>query len=446
MNFPKVLIVGQSFDNYTGPGITNTNLFSDWPYETIAIISSTINENWKICGLQYLIGQDEAAKCFPFSLLQDGHPSIIINKEKIISEKIISPKTEILKEQKLFKRQILRNILKSILNFIGIFLLFNRLKLSDKLSMFIQDFQPDIIYTQLASIELIYLVNQIHEKHKVPIALHIMDDWPVMIHKTGLLGHYWNARTQSAFVNLINKSSVHLSISEAMSIEYKHRYGKDWVAFHNPIDRTFMNTNEKENLALEYNLNRLLYIGRIGKVNEESILFIAQTIIEMNTHKKNIEFVIYTKDFKHEKLNKLATNNCIKIFQDVPHNSVPFILKSAGVLILPLDFSKYSQKFARFSMPSKATEYMASGVPVIVFGPLQNALTIYASEKKWGFVVTQEDRNLLQNAIVELLNNNDLRHKMVTNATSMVLKNHIAENVREMFRKALSLKNDFIES
>ena len=35
--YPHVLLFGHSFNNYTGMGITLTNLFADWPRENIAV-------------------------------------------------------------------------------------------------------------------------------------------------------------------------------------------------------------------------------------------------------------------------------------------------------------------------------------------------------------------------------------------------------------------------
>ncbi len=442
MNFPRVLIIGQIFDNCTGGGITLSNLFYNWPPENIAIISGMKNEDWTFCGLQYLIGNDETAKPWPFSLLQERTPSTIVrNGEKSILESDNMNKTIITKNKSLIIKQILLNHIRRILYFAGISLFFKKTKLSKKLSEFIEEFQPELIYTQLSSLELISFVGKIYEKYKIPLAIHIMDDWPVMINKTGLLGIYWNKRSNLAFCKLINISSVQLSISDAMSSAYKQRYGKNWIAFHNPIDKSFINTNKTEDSALTYNSNRILYMGRIGNANEESIFFIIHTIIDLTLQNKNIEFVIYTQDYMNKRLIKLAYNKCIKILPDVLHKIVPSILRSAGALILPLDFSKSSQKFARYSMPTKATEYMASGVPVLIFAPSEHAVTKYAQAEDWGYVVDQEDKILLQEGIIELLNNQELRTRLIANAKSTVRKNHDAEKVREKFREVLSLNN-----
>jgi glycosyltransferase involved in cell wall biosynthesis len=90
-------------------------------------------------------------------------------------------------------------------------------------------------------------------------------------------------------------------------------------------------------------------------------------------------------------------------------------------------------------MPTKATEYMASEVPVLVFAPAGNAVTEYAREKDWGYVVDKEDKNLLQKGIVEILTNQGLRNRIIKNARNTILVKHDADNVREQFRRVLTI-------
>jgi glycosyltransferase involved in cell wall biosynthesis len=438
MDYPRVLIVGQTFDTNTGPGITNSNLFRGWPYENIAIISSKENENWSVCGLQYLIGHDETAKAWPFSLLQGAGHSRIIRKEKETTpEGQNSTKNNPAVTQPPTTKQILRKFFKGIMNWAGLFLFISKINLSDNIIAFIEEFQPDVVYTQLSTHELICFADEIHEKLKLPVAIHIMDDWPVTVYRTGLLGSYWNKRTHSEFRKLIAKASVLLSISDEMSREYTRRYGREWIAFHNPVDDLFINRKDSETDNPSYNPDRILYLGRIGRANEESILFIISAVIELSRERPGLEFVVYTRDNTDERLVKFSEHPCIKILPEIPHQSVPAALRSAGLLILPLDFSKDSRMFARYSMPSKASEYMSSGVPVLVFAPPENAVTKYAQERDWGYIVDRQDKDLLKKGITELMDNKELRNKIISNATETAFNNHHADSVRKRFREVL---------
>lgn len=438
MKYPKVLLISQIFDKSTGPGITITNLFRHWPYDNIAIISSKKNENWSLCGLQYLLGDEEKVKIWPFSLLQDHSVSRIIRMDK--NENLTIANSYKIEKKNNYK-YILKIFIKKILNYFGIFLLLNKIYISESLSKFIYNFKPDIIYTQLSSIEIIRFVDEINQQYGIPIAIHIMDDWPAIVHKKGLLGFYWNRKTNLLFQKLIKKSSVLMTISDAMSVEYKHRYGFEWLSFHNPVENIFLHIDDSDDFEQFSKKNRILYLGRIGIANEESIIFIINAIIKLNIENHNIEFYLYTRDYNNKKLIKFFNNRWIKILPDVPHSAVPSLLRKASVLILPLDFNKFSKRFARFSMPTKATEYMASGVPVLVFAPSGNAMTEYARDSGWGYVVDKKDMKFLQKGILDLFNNRDLRTKLVKNAKETIIKNHVSENVRNNFRKTLLLNN-----
>jgi glycosyltransferase involved in cell wall biosynthesis len=444
MNFPRVLIIGQVFDNHTGSGITLTNLFLNWPLENIAVISGNMNEDWSICGLQYVIGYDEIAKQWPVSLLQERTPSTIIRKEKKST-----PGSEdsyintFSKGKKLTLKQIFITSIKDVLNYAGIRLFFNRTKLSPKLSQFIEDFKPELIYTQLSSLDLIDFVGEIHEKYSTPIAIHIMDDWPVMVHKTGLLGFYWNIKTNKAFRILINKASVFLTISDAMSKEYNRRYGKNWIAFHNPVNPEILS---KEILKNDKSPScfKIMYRGRIGSGINKSLVCLIRNIETLVNSGQNIKIQLGIRE-EEFKTMRLDQYKCTELLPQLPYKEVYLSLASADLLVIIYDFDKKSREYMKFSMPTKATEYMASGVSILVFAPSENAVSKYAREENWGYVVDKDENKLIQEGIMELLNNQELRTRLIDNARKTVLKNHDAEKIREKFRQELSLNKKGLE-
>ena len=80
--FPKVLIFGQTFNDFSGGGITLTNLFEDWPVEDLAVISYPFmfhNSSTGVCRNYYQIGEEELAWRFPFSLIKQKFSSGKLN-------------------------------------------------------------------------------------------------------------------------------------------------------------------------------------------------------------------------------------------------------------------------------------------------------------------------------------------------------------------------------
>ena len=76
ITFPKVLIIGQPFNNNTGGGITLKNLFSGWSREKIAVacssylLSNNIDTNISNKNTYYQL-EDKGGKIkFPFKFVE----------------------------------------------------------------------------------------------------------------------------------------------------------------------------------------------------------------------------------------------------------------------------------------------------------------------------------------------------------------------------------------
>jgi hypothetical protein len=166
-----------------------------------------------------------------------------------------------------------------------------RYAISKEVLDWINDYSPDIIYSQLSNIELISFVNDLQRKLMLPVAIHMMDDWPVTIRKPGFFQTYWHKRIDREFRYLLSKATVLMSISESMSVEYLKRYGYSFVPFHNPIDMKFWGAFSKTS----YSANTpfvILYAGRIGTGIKHCLLDIAEAIKALASAAVKIEFHI----------------------------------------------------------------------------------------------------------------------------------------------------------
>ena len=98
--------------------------------------------------------------------------------------------------------------------------------------------------------------------------------------------------------------------------------------------------------------------------------------------------------------------------------------------------TKKSINFLRYSFPTKVSEYMVSGTPVLVYGDVQTGLTKYALKEKWAYVVTENKKEKLVKAINDLFNNEDLRKQLGSHAQGIALAREDANIVKDEFRKS----------
>ena|ERR1035437_3348425 len=430
MELPKVLIIGQSFNNDTGGGITLSNLFKGWDRDKIAVACSSYflldNIDTEVCNTYYQLGEKEHKWAFPFNYLQRRYTSGIIK----FSEKKIQNLT--INKSK-FRISIIQNILYPILRYIGLFYFINRTILSADFCKWLDEYNPDVIYDQPTSRGGILFGLAVKSYLKKPLILHVMDDWPSTLIDSGLFKNYWRRKIDHELRSLLDKASLLMSISDEMANEYKTRYNKDFITFHNTIDVDFWKKYQRNSYDLNEDLT-ILYAGRIGLGIDTSLELFAKSVQGINEELKlSIKFVIQTQD----------KPSWIKKYKNVIHNSfvsyddLPKIFAESDLLLLPYDFSDDSIKFIKYSMPTKVPEYMITGTPIILFAPEVTAVVKYAKKYEWAKVITQNDINEVSNAIKQLITNKELREKYAKNAISIAEKNYNSIDVTNRFRNVI---------
>ena len=382
----------------------------------------------------YRLGTEEVKPQFPLNVIKRKYKSgpLNINENNKFNNNPIESKKRLI---------VFRIIVEKLFQDFGLYTLLSKLVLSDKVLRWINDFNPDIIYTQLSTLELIRFVYNIKKVTNKPLAIHIMDDWPEYLpDKIIVLKRYWKRLIDREFKRLLNHTDYFFAISEGMVEEYKKRYNKEFIAFHNPIEVDKWLPYSKKSWETKSPI-RVLYTGRIGVANSNSILTICKTIEHLNkSHNTNIVLEIYTPNYRDRESIKLQKKySYIEVKRPVAHEQMPKLISSFDLLILPLDFDKKSIHFARLSMPTKASEYMVSGVPIVVFADKATFLVKHALKNKWSIVVDNNSIKSLSAAILNIIKSKKLRRELGENAKLFAINNYNTKKVLSKFETELNV-------
>ncbi len=126
--------------------------------------------------------------------------------------------------------------------------------------------------------------------------------------------------------------------------------------------------------------------------------------------------------------------------KSAPPDKIHGILKaSADIAFLPLSFNTNAPEIIRTATPGKFSQYLISGVPILVHAPSDSAIARYASATNTAFVVGNNDTSALAQAVVKLLTDQKLRERLVANSQKLFWKNHDA--VKNATRLKSILKN-----
>ncbi|MEO9892799.1 glycosyltransferase [Aurantibacter sp.] len=432
MPSPKILILNQPFVSDTGGGITLSNLFSKWDADQIAVASSGYLLTGDIaknrCSNYYQLGSEERKWIFPLNLFGRTYESGKVNLYNQFKEEVTPEEIETKSRSNFIEKYI-----SPIFHYSGLSHFISKTQLSPKFCSWLLEINPDVIYAQSSSREEILFCIAVQEFLKKPMVFHKMDDWLTLAGNKTFMKNYWRKKIDGEFKDLLNHSELVMSISDYMGEEYLRRYHKKFITFHNPIDIDFWKTGQRS----EYEINQsptIMYAGRIGLGIDNSLMTIASAIDAVNEQlNMSINFLIQAQDAP----DWLTDYKCTKHQHFVSYSNLPKVFGSADFMILPYDFDPDGLAFIKYSMPTKASEYMASGTPIIIFAPEDTALVQYAKKNDWAAVVTENNTEKLAIEIKDLIQNKHLREKIAHTARNLAEKRHNTDIVANEFKKCI---------
>jgi len=441
--YPRVLIIGHDFAPNTGDQATLSSLFKGWPRDRIAVAAqSRAIGTSGFAGHYYRFGVLEDRWVWPLSLIPrepwkisgPTAPAVAPGPEEtpipMVEDASGSPGSA---EP---AGSWLRHGGSAVLSATGAQELLRGLHLSDRFRQWLAEYQPDVIYTQLSSLRLVRLAKELLQDTGVPLVIHFMDDWPSTVYRRTLLGPILRSRLLPELEELIHQAAVLMAISDEMSREFEKRYGRGFHTYHNAVDlgewKQARRTSWEAREPLE-----VLYAGRIGTVNISSLLDVAQAVESLTQSGLGVRLTILSQDAGSPSASPLKGLPHVDVLPAIPHAGIPARLAAADILVLPLDFGEKAERFARFSMPSKTSEYMASGTPTVVYAPARNAVSRYATAEGWGRVVGKRSTRELTVALRSLAESAQERERLGRRAADLAFAHHDAHVVGEAFRRDL---------
>lgn len=422
--YPKVLVIGLSFETSTGSGITLTNQFKGWDPSKLAAAAENICIDESICKNNYTLGYAENKRRFPFNLIQKKNIS-----GQLTSEKVNSAPPQIQSNESFLKKAYLK-----LLQLAGLYYYSRNLKISPSFKAWVIDFQPDYIYTTANEPEVIRLVKEVQAITGSKIITHIWDDLiKNYFNQPGLFYQYRKNYNNKALLDLLNKSTLCLSISSAMGAEYYKRYGKKFKTFHNCLDFGANQYPSKEN----YKINgpfTILYAGRVGVGISDCLIDVCKAIEQLEVNK--FELHIQTTS-THIILDKLKVYSFVKVRPVVSYDEIKRILASADLLLLPYNFDKHSVELLRLSMPTKIPEYMISGTPILLYADEKMFITQFAKDNSIAYVLDNAKISDIARALEVLSVNEELRSRLGNDARNYAIQHFNAAHVRSDFRELL---------
>lgn len=387
-NYKKILFIDAALHKKDATGITLSNLFAFWPKENLFMIGPQGNiqlsqkEGYENT---YVLDNKDYYHRFPLGFILYTwrllRKKVSFSKSNETSDKSLEFSDSVDRTDKFS----LGSLFSLLFQRLGLDHLFFRNVISIELREWVINADPDYFYAVLSTRHSIFFAEELKKEFDKPLIIHIMDDWPAAIGSDSIFKNYWNKKINQEFKQLLVIVNKRVAISEAMAKEFESRFSGNWVYFHNPIDLDQWLPHQKKTISKHSDLIKIAYFGRIGRANEEALLRFIDSIKELNEmHLFSIQIDIYSSNILP---NTYLELDFIKVHGFIDHTEIPQVICSYDFLILPISFNDEDFTFSRLSIPTKLSEYLISGVPVIVFAPKETAVYKFAFKTNSAFLI-----------------------------------------------------------
>lgn len=421
-DFPRILVVtSNNFNLVTGGGITLTNLFRGWPHDRIANLhEDRTPEDLSVCRTFYRLSDAEIRWRWPFSLARPWYGRV---KERDTANR----------EEATQNRPPSRPWLSKIKHAVGDGVP-KYACLTERLMTWVQAFQPTLLYAFLGSLEQMDLTRRLAGRLRVPLVVHMMDDWPAVLYASSWLAPVLRPVVRRSLEELLGCAAARLAICDAMSREYEARYGYRFQAFQNALDTERWLPMSRT----DWKAGRPFLVRYVGSIvpsgQRNSLKDIARAVATLSAQGVAIELRVHAP--WHESAYLRADGfpaEAVRIDGPPDPASIATLLAGADLLVLPYNFDARSARFIRLSLPTKAPAYMVSGTPILVYAPRDVATAEYARREGWGYVVSSAGESHLRTALQLLADDEGLRERLGRRAQQVARTNHDAARVRTAF-------------
>jgi hypothetical protein len=233
-----------------------------------------------------------------------------------------------------------------------------------------------------------------------------------------------------------------MCISEAMADEYHKRYSKSFSHFRNPIEIGQWENSRKNNRLFSPESLRIIYTGRTYLPYFESIIDVCSVVDNLNRKNSNVSLDLSPFDVNPSFLKRIRNYRGVNFYKPVESNQIPELICRYDIFLICEDFDENARKYLQFSISTRASEGMISGVPVLIYAPGESALCKYFSKTDSGCIVDERSAKKLEMEILNLWNDSGYRKHISDNAIRTAKTDSNSNFVREEFRRVLALTHE----
>lgn len=301
----------------------------------------------------------------------------------------------------------------------------------------VRSFKPDAILTVAQTITWI-AAHRLAKRYGLPLHLIVHDDWP----QVGSWPAGLQQRCEALFGEIYRGAASRLCVSPYMEEEYFRRYGVRGSVLYPSIDPAVALPTQPRIRPGSSAPLHFVYAGSVNSPAMAEVILRSALAINRDGHR----FSIYCNN--RAELLQSAEFHRPGICVEPPLQ--PTVLRrtlqeTADVLLLPGSFADSDRSAGALLFPTKLTDYISTGLPMLVVGPAQSAVSRWAQDHRTAAGLALEDTDAAISAAVRSASLVEARTAAVANALDFARRHLAHAPVLGEFYAALCRSRDLVE-
>lgn len=235
---------------------------------------------------------------------------------------------------------------------------------------------PDIIFAAGGMQEMLYdMAMSIARQRGLPLISYICDDYYYSAPSDGIIPKIRAKRLRGKIEEMMKASSMVVTISQELTDSYSETFS---VRAETVMTCPLLNIRPYASSTGDAKKKRLIYMGNLSLGRDASLLELGEALHEVNNFSATgYSLDIYTGEKRPEILSKLSACPSIRLHGFVTGDEYKKAFDSADVFVHVESFEAENRERVRYSVSTKIIECLASGRPLLAYGPADVASIAY---------------------------------------------------------------------
>lgn len=278
---------------------------------------------------------------------------------------------------------------------------------NQKLKSWIEEQKPTCIFVAIGSSTFLYdMALKISKDYNLPIYTYVCDDFYSLKTPKTILGPLWKKLIVLKTKKLMQNTEVIVTICKELSDFYRKEFKRRAITL-----MTGTNFEIVKNKKINEKVKKIRYFGKLSINRYKSIAEICKALDEINIKMKEKYFVeIFCGKIDKEILEEFKNTNSVKFYDFISGEEFKQEFFSSDILVHIEAFDEISVDRVKYSVSTKIADTLASGIPLLAYGPDSVASIQHLKREKAGIIITNKEE--LQDALKDILENQEKRKKV----------------------------------